>query len=269
MLERTPWTRVCGAALVAAVAWTWLTPLAAAQEPKLPPAEKILDKTIEAQGGRAAFEKHQNMVRKGSLMIEAAGQKTEASIQIYEAAPNLRYVVVFIGLQNKIESGTDGTTHWTMRTPGGIEIEEGEKRAESELRSTFNALLHWRDLYAQVETTGTETVDGQSCYKVELRPPVGQPVTFFYDRKTGLPIRVDTISKSGPAELPMSTRLEDYREVDGVQVAHKTVRTVTPPTGQPATYTTEWKSVEFNVDLPADRFELPAQVKSEAKLKDK
>jgi len=70
--------------------------------------------------------------REGSLEIQGGSQNVKGSIQIYSAAPNRRHVLVQLGPQQKIEAGTDGFTHWTLRTPGGVKIEEGDERADEQ-----------------------------------------------------------------------------------------------------------------------------------------
>lgn len=231
-----------------------------AQDDKLPSAERILDKSIEGRGGKEAFKNLKSRVSKGTMEISGQGGSAKGNLTLYEAAPNKRYFV--LELQGaKHEYGTDGDVYWTMDGPQGAKLREGEDKAIAERQADFYAAIHWRDQFENVETVAKEQVDDRSCYKVVLTPKIGAPETFYFDRKTGLPIRIDTVRKSERGESQLQTRQEDYREIDGVKIPFKTVRLATSG-GQTQTYTTVWESIEHNVDIPEERFVLPDAVKA-------
>ena len=270
------WVRVAGV-LAVVVGLMGGAGRAWAQEEKLPKAEKILERSIEAQGGREAFDKLTSRVSKGTLEImigepgptgpavKGGPQVSKATMTRYEAAPNKRYVMVDFGDEGKIEQGSDGETHWELPPMGEARILEGEEKVNSERQSVFNAFLHWRELYQKVECTGKEDVGDRSCYKVEMTPATGAAVTMYFDRKTGLPVKTATVRKGDKGDIQIQTVLDDFKSVDGVMLAHKTTRQVTGG-GPMQTITTILTSVEHNSAIPADRFALPDQVKM---LKDK
>jgi outer membrane lipoprotein-sorting protein len=241
------------------------TGLARAQSDKLPTGGRILEKSIEGQGGREAFEKLRSRVSKGTIEMARSGQPVKGTITLYEQAPDKRYLLVELPPAGRIEAGSDGEVHWEL-SPGGATIQEGEERLVAQRQNRFNSLLHWREYYEKVECVGKETVDDRSCYKVVLTPTAGPPVTMYFDRKNGLPIKTQTVRKIQTGEVPVETRLEDYREVDGVRLPFKTVRRFGIG-AQLQTTTTTWESIEHNVDIPADRFVLPDKVKELAEQK--
>ncbi len=254
---------VSGALLVTIVVvggW-WCAP-SVAQESKLPSAEKILDMTIKAQGGREAFEKLTSSVSKGTLELAMAGQSAvSGTIETYRAAPNLRYTIVDLGQQGKIEIGCDGFTSWQLHTPGGPIVHDGDEKIERLRNATFNLQLNWRDYYPQVECLGKANVDGQSCYAVTLRPAVGRPLTKFFDRKRGLPIKEETTAANDSGELFIWEAMKDYRKVDGVQLPHLIERHVSGAGRPDQTITTVWQSIEHNTTIPPEKFVLPDAVK--------
>ena len=251
------WGRVAGVLVVA----VGLTGGAWAQEENLPKAEKIIERSIEAQGGREAFDKLTSRVSKGTIeiMVGEPGptgpavvggpQTSKGSITRYEAAPNKRYVVLEFGPGDKIEQGSDGETQWDLRPVGAARILEGEEKANSERQSVFNPLLHWRELYQKVECTGKEDVGDHSCYKVEMTPATGAAITTYFDRKTGLPVKTATVRKGEKGEFQIQTTLEDVKPVDGVMIAHKVITQVTGD-GPPQTLTTTLTSIEHNGAIP-------------------
>lgn len=232
---------------------------AAAQEdpPKLPTAEKVLDKTIAAQGGREAFEKLQSRVTKGTIELTAGPQRLKGTIERYEAAPDLRYVEVKLG-QQATQLGTDGFVHWE-KNQSEARILDGDEKEVSVRRSRFNALLHWRDLYDKVECVGKEKVEDRLCVKVVLTPRVGEPLTMYFDWKNGLPLASEEVRKNPQGELHIRELFEDYREVDGVKLPFRIRRTNTGG-GQTSTLVYTFESIQHNT-APSERFDLPEEVK--------
>jgi outer membrane lipoprotein-sorting protein len=247
---------LAGLAVAGSPAW--------AQDEKLPSGEKIMEKSIEGLGGREAFEKLNSRVSKGTIEATGGAAPQKGTVTVYEAAPNLRYFLLELPGGVKVQAGSDGDVFWELAAEGP-KIFEGEERAQREREATFNSLLRWKDLYQKVECVGKEQVDGHSCYKVVLTPFLGNPETVYFDRKNGYPIRLDTVRKITNAagaqlELQLQIRREDYRQVDGVWLPHKLVRHV-DAMGQTQVITYTWESIEHNADIPADRFDLPPQVK--------
>jgi hypothetical protein len=76
----------------------------------LPSAETVLNKFLDATGGRAALEKRHNQVEHGTVEMAAMGIKGD--MIIYEAEPNKNRMVIDLTGIGKIESGTDGTIAW-------------------------------------------------------------------------------------------------------------------------------------------------------------
>jgi hypothetical protein len=240
--------------LALAAGGPWLAQ-AWAQAEKLPKAEEILDKSVEALGGKAALEKLHTRVSKG--VIEVAAQGFKGPVTTYEAAPNKNYTVVEFERIGKIESGTDGVVQWEITPMSGARTLDGAEKALNERMNTFNAPLYWRKLYKTAVCTGVEEVDGRPCYKVVLTPELGSPETSYYDQKTYLLTKVSLVLKGQMGETPLEIVPTDYRKVDGVLLPHKTTQKIID-----IEQVLTLSSIEHNVDIPADRFALPEAVKA-------
>jgi outer membrane lipoprotein-sorting protein len=230
---------------------------ATASAGKLPPAEEVIEKSIEALGGKAAMEKIRSRVMKGTLEVEPQGLK--GSVTIYAAAPNRSYEVVELEGLGKEEAGTDGEVFWMISTAMGPRLLEGDERAAKARETRFNAELHWRELYTKAECAEEVEVEGHPCYKVVFTPATGAPVTVYYDRKTWLPTRQDMTMTGPMGTLSLTTILSDYRKCAGVLIPHRMSTTVA---GTPARHTVVLESVESNVDIPAERFALPEPIRA-------
>jgi len=245
--------RIGLAGLAAVVILSGTSRPAWAQAEKLPTAEEVLDKAIDALGGKAAMEKQHTRVSKGTFEIPAAGQK--GTLISYEAAPDKYYQVIELAGGGKFEGGSDGEVYWEA-TPQGARILEGEEKALKVRDSRFNAPLYWRTLYKKVECTGTEDVDGRPCYKVVMTPELGTPQTYYYDCKSYLALRMDLVLKTPQGPIPAEIRFTEYKKADGVLIPQKIVQKVL---GGEQIMNVD--SIECNVDIPAERFALPEAIK--------
>src|SRR5690242_1955488 len=83
----------------------------------LPKADTILDKYIEATGGKAAYEKNHTEVSTGSM--EFVGKGIKGAISSYRAEPNKSYTEIDIAGIGKVKEGSDGTIAWSLSAMQG------------------------------------------------------------------------------------------------------------------------------------------------------
>ena len=242
---------------VAGSSGTWVS----VAQTKPPTAEEILDRFIQVTGGRAAYEKLHNEVIMGTIEFVEAGIKGKTAE--YKAEPDKSYRVVDLADVGKVEAGTDGSVAWEHSSETGPRIKTGEEKATALREASFNAALRWHDLYDKVECLGEEKINAQLCHKVVLTPKDGKPITQYYDEKSGLLIKVEMTSLTPTmGMIPTESLLDDYRSVEGIMIAHNLRRKVL---GQEIIIRIE--SAQFNVDMPKDRFDLPADIKKLVEVK--
>ena len=124
---------------------------------ELPKAETILDKYIEATGGKAAYEKNHSEVSTGTM--EFVGKGIKGNISSYRAEPNKSYTEIDIQGIGKVKEGSDGNVAWSLSAMQGPRVKDGEEKAGALQAARFNAELNWRDVY-KAETTGMERWTG-------------------------------------------------------------------------------------------------------------
>jgi len=225
-----------------------------AEEP-LPKAEEILDKFVEATGGKAAYEKVHN--EKWTGTFEFLGKGVKGPITSYRSEPGKTYTRVDLEGIGAIEDGTDGETAWTLSAIQGPHIKQGDERAATLRQATLRAPIQWRKLYKQAETTGAETIGDQACYKIVLTPNEGKPETQYYDKKSNLLVKISMTLASQMGEIPTETMATDYKEQNGLLSPRKVhLKSL----GQEFLITID--KLEYNIDMPKDRFDLPADIKA-------
>ncbi|MBZ5496885.1 MAG: outer membrane lipoprotein-sorting protein [Acidobacteriia bacterium] len=229
--------------LAAGIAGTSTTRLSRTQD-KPPAAEEILERFIRATGGRPAYEKLHNQIIMGAVEFVESGIKGKTAE--YKTETNKAYRVVDLEGVGKIEAGTDGSVAWERSSETGARIKSGEERATALREATFNAALHWRDLYSKSECVSSEKVGDQLCFKVVLTPKEGKPVTQYYDERSGLLVKMAmTTLTPTMGEIAVETYLSDYRNVEGILVPHELRRKVLSQQ-----IDTHIESVQFNAEIP-------------------
>jgi zinc protease len=218
----------------------------------LPSAEEVMERSVEALGGEAALARHHNSLTKGKMSVSGV----EMKMTMYSAEPNLSYTLFESDMIGKMESGCNGEVAWDMSVMQGASLKEGEELEERLFDAAFNAQLHWRDRYTNIDVQAEEDVNGTACYKVVLTPAVGDTITAYVDTGTWLTARTETVSNSDMGSISIVTNPSDYREVDGVKVPFM-IKTMLMG-AQEMTMTMD--SVEFNVEIPEGTFDLPGEI---------
>jgi hypothetical protein len=224
----------------------------------LPKADTILDRFVEVVGGKAIFEKHHNEVMHGNM--EFVGRGVKGTLTVYQAEPDhVRATIDLEGI-GEIDSGTTGDVAWENSAMQGPRIKKGVEKSDAFRDATFNAAIKWRDLYTKAETTGVENVLDHECYKVVLTPAQGNPTTHFYDKKSGLLIKTATTRATQMGDINAEVFADDYRKEGDIITAHKLTNKFAGQEFQIAV-----QSVEYNVEIAKDRFDMPDDIKALSK----
>src|SRR2546427_4176334 len=83
--------------------------------------------------------------------------------------------------------------------------------------------------------------------------PGGLPVKLFFDRQSGLLVRLVHYADTAVGRIPTQVDYEDYRDVAGIKMPFKLTRTWTDGRS-----IIELRSVELNVPIDAAKFAKPA-----------
>jgi hypothetical protein len=237
------------AAIIIILATAWL----ALAEEALPRAESIMDRNVEAWGGQEAFDRIHNRVIEGDL--EIAGQGLILSVTISNAKPAQLYMEVDSELTGMVRSGVCDGVAWESSLVAGPQVKKGIERDIAVRGATFDKFVYWRSLFSSVAMAGAQQEQDSSLYRVEGTPFVGKTMILFFEKASGLLVRVETIVETAAGEVPVEARFEDYRAVDGVLLPHR-LRTVI--LGQERIFTIT--SVSHNVELAEAHFTPPAEV---------
>lgn len=176
-------------------------------------AEQVLEKSIQAMGGRAAMNKITSTIMKGNMQM----QGMQGSFEIHQKAPNKHFFMQTLQGVGEFKQGFDGKTGWSQDPMSGVRNMEGAELEMTKREARHNAPLYWKQLYKKVELLGTRKVGNGTAYAIRMTPAKGKPVTQYFDTKTFLPVKVDMVIESPQGTVATETLLSDYRTVNGVK----------------------------------------------------
>jgi hypothetical protein len=220
----------------------------------LPSAESVLDRYVQVTGGKQAYEKRKTEIAHGTVEFASIGIK--GSMTRYAAEPDKYYTSMDIEGLGKVEMGVNGQVAWESSALLGPRVKTGVERAEAIREGSLNSTVNWRKLYPKVQNAGIEIIDGEDCYKVVMTPTEGQPMIGYYQKKSGLQVKLTTVSSTQMGDIPVELIASDYKDFGGILEPAK----VTQKAG-PQEFTMTLDSVEVNPAIPPDRFALPAEVR--------
>lgn len=182
--------------------------------------DEILEKMIEAQGGRKAFEAIENTTMSGSMQI--IQMNMTGSITMYQKEPNkMRMDIEMMGMN--FTQAFDGTTAWFTNPQTGATQEMPEKQAKYFQRQALgrNALLNPKKFDITYKLKGKEKINDKEYLVLEQIHPDNYTVTMYIDVKTYLTYktRATTLNQM-EAEVESESIMSDYKKVEGFMIPH-------------------------------------------------
>ncbi len=207
-------------------------------------AADILDKMIEAQGGRKVLEGIKDTTLLGSIeWVEAGGGSVTGTFTQYRKEPNkIRRNIEIMGMVRT--DAFDGEIAWTNEAGSLSADSEKDAAAKKSGAQGYAALLHPEKYGIAYVLKGQEKIEGNDYFVLEQNVPGGIPTTQFVDAKTNLIYKIQT-----PEQV---TFMSDYKKVDGVMIPHS----LTFRGGEGGDYMIfRVTKVSFNTDLEDSLFQ--------------
>ncbi|UCE18006.1 MAG: class I SAM-dependent methyltransferase [Gemmatimonadota bacterium] len=173
----------------------------------LPSVEQILERYIQAIGGREAIERLTSRVCTGKLIHDIPWRKPpyeEVPFEAYARTPDKSLYIEHRsdGIYKEVFNGKIG---WTQDADS-ITIEESPKRSKLEFLMDSQGALHIENYFPGLTVAGKDTLYGREVYAVEPEGLKKAHYSCNFDVKTGMLIYIGYYWE-----------LLDYREVDGVK----------------------------------------------------
>ena len=219
----------------------------------LPTVDQVLDKYLQAIGGKAAFEKLKTRVMTGT---QVGADGTAIPIETYQEAPD-KVVSILTAKNGVMMSGYNGTVGWA-KSPRAQRQLSGGQLASMKRAADFYGDIKLKELYPNLEVVDREKVGERDAYLLASQPSPNRIEKLYFDTQTGLLLRIQTITQTVIAPVPEQTDFDDYRDVDGVKLPFIIRQSsVNPRDG----WTRKYTEIKHNVTIDEAKFNMPPAMK--------
>ncbi|HET7230677.1 MAG TPA: hypothetical protein VFJ16_11785 [Longimicrobium sp.] len=225
---------------------------ARAQQP-LPPAKQIVDKYVEAIGGRSLLGRF--TARKTVAEMSMPSMGMTMNMEVFQARPNK----VFTRMSSQMGTftgGYDGSVAWSLDPMNGPRVLSGAELNQTLSRSEFDANLDMAASFPTMETVGERTVNGQPCWEVRMVHKTGVEMRNCFDKATGLLVATVSKQHTQMGEVDTEATYTNYQVFDGIKMPTTTTMSMA---GQQLVTTIKSVSHEAIADSV---FALPAEIKA-------
>jgi hypothetical protein len=213
-----------------------------------PTPEMIVNKYVKATGGADKWNAVKSRKQTGTLNIVAMGMSGSLSMAV--EGQNAKQVMSLEGFGEFLSGIKDGTA-WSSNMMQGDVILEGAEAEQALRQLDLAEWVNWKKHYASAETVGEEAVGDEACWKVVFTPENGEPQTYWFSKDTGLIVQSYGPGMGGP----QTTMYKDYKDVNGLLIAHKMEME-----GMNGPVEMTFDSVEINPDIDPSTFDVPDSI---------
>jgi hypothetical protein len=188
-------------------------PAAAGAPSDHPAVTVVVDRCVEAYGGKKALARAASVRQEGRVTSLLHPGATGRITRAYERPGRLRVEIAWPGDEPEVRI-LDGSRGWR----NGEEVESARlasmllQAARLDLPALISA---WR---ARLQDLGSAEVDGKVLRVLALRPAPGIVVEAALEERTGLIVRSRGSSRDAAMPLEFVTSYGDFRKVDGLLV---------------------------------------------------
>lgn len=221
----------------------------------LPDAREIINRHVQAVGGRDAILGHKSMHALGTLSVPASG--INGPVEIFTSSnPDRTVFKASVAGIGDITEGFDGSHAWSVSPMTGPMLKVGKELTQSRLDADFYADLRDPKKYPVVKTLEKADFEGRPCYKVSVTRIDGTEDFDYYDVATGLHAGSINTRESPMGTLTITSVESDYKKFGNWS--------------QPTTHTQKINGIEQKITLTTieyDKvdpsvFEPPAAIKA-------
>lgn len=208
--------------LVAVAVLSW------AQASAAQTADEVIEKSIAAMGGRAAFDKIKSRTLAGSISIGTPAGDLPGTIEILNAVPNKARTLIKADLsafgagQMVIDQRFDGSVGYVLDTMQGDRPMTAGQLESVKNNSFPRPFLNYKAMGSAVKLGEKSKVGTRDALLLVFEPAAGSPIKQYVDAETFMPLRT-TITAEVPQLGPVEQSIDasDFRDLDGIKVPFK------------------------------------------------
>jgi hypothetical protein len=159
----------------------------------------ILERYVEASGGKSAFDKITSRVSTGT--VELTSLDIRGTVEIFEQSPNKSSTITEASGLGVMQRTFDGTRGWLQDPLQGLIRFTGLGLEMVKANAVFNKQAKLTELYPAPVLLGKEQLNARDAYAVRMGFE-----KWYFAVESGLLVRKG------------NTYYDDYREVDGIKL---------------------------------------------------
>jgi predicted Zn-dependent peptidase len=217
-------------------------------------AKTVMDNAIKAKYGMPlgkGLNKKLKKIKDITVKMKASIQGQVIDVTRYQKMPNkFSQAMTMQGMVVQKQS-FNGTAGKVSGMQGNKEI-EGDELEELKISSIMFNDTKYEELGYKFELLGIEPINDKDAYKITVTKPSGKTETEWYSVETGLQVKSLSSQENEQAggTILIVVEFSDYKEVNGIQYAHKLKQSFGPQA-----LDMEVLSIEVNTKLGDDVFE--------------
>lgn len=185
-------------------------------------ADDVINKSVEATGGKAKWEALKTITMKGKQNM----QGMEFPAAMYQMKPNsMKVEVTFQGKTFLQVADGKNSVAWSVNPFMGTGVPE--KASTEDAKVMFEEAdfepkyVNYTKKGHKVELEGNETIEGAECFKLKLTTKAGEIEYHYFDTETYARIMEKSTVSEGENKGEWSeTYYSDYKEVQGLMFPH-------------------------------------------------
>ena len=175
-------------------------------------AESVIEKYIQAIGGKENLEKIQDITIEASTSMNGM----EIKQKIYQKAPNKYAMITSMNENVMMQQAYNGERGIMKGFQGEQEI-VGEDLENLKVSATLNVELKYADLGVKLTLEAIEKLEDKDTYKVKVVNPTGKVTYDYFDIESGLRIQSKETVIVPQGEFTTIQSFSDFKEIDGVK----------------------------------------------------
>jgi hypothetical protein len=244
-------------------------------EDPLPKAADLLDKHVQATGGKKAHLAIKSRTRTGTLEVKMSGHDFVAKVHEQYLAPNMSHLNIDGDFFFQVNV-CDGVNAWEWRPAfdhgkkadqhesGATTLKLGKDRSTAIENSNFHAAVNWRDRVESLETVRIVDVKGSPAYEVAVTTKSAREYSQFFDVKSGRLVKRSEVQSTGMGPMRTESFYSDYRQIDGVWLAMKRMVEVDSPDAGKGTQSWTFDKIDHKKKISPALFKMPEELQEEA-----
>lgn len=175
-------------------------------------AESVIEKYIEAIGGKENLEKIQDI----TLISTTNMNGMDIKQTIYQKAPNKYAMLMSMNGNVMMQQGFNGVRGIMKGFQGEQEI-AGDDLENLKVQAVLNAELKYQELGIITSLEAIESVEGNDAFKLKIVSPTGKTSFDYFDVESGLKVQSKETTVVPQGEFTTIQNYLDYQEVNGVK----------------------------------------------------